>query len=284
MADELKPYELVNIYKESRHSRISSMLFSLLGLKLAIAGFAFTFSDLPYRWHLSLGCWMGGGVLALQARAATRQADKYQRRKDARELVAKAFERPEITLASRNTYGNRLNQFLSWMETQSWYPSDRMLRIQDQCRSSRKFTGRRRVQDLRLTSREGAYLEYSLKPEETPAALQEVLDDLDRFMVAPRYAGRVRRRISESTRDSYFKDIRLLLGFCVRYQPNPISLTELALTHLMPLVTRQDLARLTELDRDDLWRSQELALETWIANYFVLFKRKIAPSVHALIG
>lgn len=94
MADELKPYELVNIYKESKHSLISSVLFSLLGLKLTISGFAFTLSDLPYRWHLSLGCWMGGGVLALQAREATRQADKYQRRRDTLEW---ASEEAQIT-------------------------------------------------------------------------------------------------------------------------------------------------------------------------------------------
>lgn len=88
MVDEIKPYELVNIYRESRHSRISSLLFSLLGLKLAIAGFALTLSDLPFRWHLSLGCWIGGGVLALQAKEATKQADKYQRRKDALEWAS----------------------------------------------------------------------------------------------------------------------------------------------------------------------------------------------------
>lgn len=88
MADELKPYELVNIYREAKHSRISSVLFSLLGLKLTIAGFAFTLSGLPYRWHLSLSCWMGGGVLALQARESTKQADKYQRRKDTLEWAS----------------------------------------------------------------------------------------------------------------------------------------------------------------------------------------------------
>ncbi len=88
MPNEIKPYELVNIYKESRHSLISSVLFSLLGLKLAIAGFAFTFSDTPFRWQLSLGCWIGGGALALQAREATKQADKYQRRKDSLEWAS----------------------------------------------------------------------------------------------------------------------------------------------------------------------------------------------------
>lgn len=88
MANELKPYELANIYRESRHSRTNSWLFSLLALKLAIAGFGVALSDLPNRYQTAIGIWFCSAGAALQAKTATRQAEKYQRRRDTLEWAS----------------------------------------------------------------------------------------------------------------------------------------------------------------------------------------------------
>ena len=191
-----------------------------------------------------------------------------------RQLIAQALEDSTLSEASRNTYGNRLEKFLLWTENQSWWPTDRLLRIQDQCRPAKLPSGRRRVQDLPLTSRQGAYFEYSLAEAETPPKLQAQLDDLKRFMIDSYYPGRVLRAIKEDTSESYLKEIRLLLGYAHRYQDSPVALTELSFAHLIPYVSEEDLEGLTPKQQNQLWREKQLQLEAWIAGYFKFIREK----------
>lgn len=184
------------------------------------------------------------------------------------ELLEKALNSREMSISTRNTYGNRLKQFLSWIAQQSWTPSERVLRTQHECCPPRRVSGRRRIGELALTSRTGSYTQYALKPEDTPAELQKTLDDLERFMIAPHYPGRVLNPIKESTRDTYLRDIRLMLGFCIRHQKDPIPLEKLTLQDLIPLVSPRALQGLSDLERDEFWRSKELALQAWLYEYF----------------
>jgi site-specific recombinase XerD len=195
-----------------------------------------------------------------------------------RQLIAQALENSTLSQASRNTYGNRLEKFLHWTESQSWCPTERFLRIQDQCRPPRRLSGRRRVQDLPLTSRQGAYFEYSLPEAETPPKLQAHIDDLKRFMIDSYYPGRVLRAIKDDTSESYLKEIRLLLGYAHRYQDSPVALNELSFADLIPYVSEEDLEGLTPKQQKQLWREKQLQLEAWIAGYFKFIREKNAST------
>ena len=203
------------------------------------------------------------------------------RLRKARQLIAQALENSTLSQASRNTYRNRLEKFLHWTENQSWWPTDRLLRIQDQCRPPKLPSGRRRVQDLPLTSRQGAYFEYSLTEAETPPKLQGDLVDIQRFMTDSYYPGRVLPAIKEDTSESYLKEIRLLLGYAHRYQDSPVALNELSFDHLIPYVSEEDLEGLTPKQQKQLWREKQLQLEAWIAGYFKFIREKNASTSRA---
>lgn len=88
MVEDIKPYQVTNIYREARHSRVNSWLYTVLGVGSAIAGFGLCLSNLPLRYQASLGCWGCSLLLVAQAKAATRQADQYQRRRDVLEQAS----------------------------------------------------------------------------------------------------------------------------------------------------------------------------------------------------
>ncbi|MBD2066222.1 site-specific integrase [Leptolyngbya sp. FACHB-671] len=191
-----------------------------------------------------------------------------QRLLKARELLKVAFDKADVTQASRNTYGNRIEQFLQWCEQQSWWPCERLLRIQNQCRPPQRISGRRHYSDLPLTSRNGPYLRYRLTDAETPPALQAQIEGLDHYLVAPRYPGRVFDPVKPSTRDTYMKDVRLMLGFFCRHKQEPVPLEQLRLEDVVPLVSEDDLEGLSYQQQQKLWKEKQLYLETWLCQYF----------------
>lgn len=80
MADELKPYQLVQVYTEARHSRFNSWVFSVLATGSAIAGFGTFISELPIRYQLSIGLWGTSIVLVNRGATASKQANLYGKR------------------------------------------------------------------------------------------------------------------------------------------------------------------------------------------------------------
>ena len=190
-----------------------------------------------------------------------------QRLLKVRVLLKKALA-ATASQSSRNTYGNRLEQFLQWAEEQSWWPCERLLRLQPQCRPPQRLSGRRRYSDLPLTGRTGLYLKYRLTEEATPPLLQAELEDLDRFLVAHRFSGRVSNPVKPSTRDTYMKDVRLILGFFYQHKQEPVPLQQLKLEDLVPLVTEDELESLTYRQQQKLWREKQLYVEAWLCEYF----------------
>lgn len=195
-----------------------------------------------------------------------------QRLVGSRERLQNAFDKVAPSAASRNTYGNRIERALQWCEQQSWWPCERLLRIQDQCCPSRRRSGRRHHSDLPLTSRNGQYLPYRLTEAETPLALQAEIEDIDRFFIAPRFPGRVFNPVKPVTRNGYIKDIRLFLGFFCHHKKEPVPLQQLRLEDLVPLVTEDDLEGLSYRQQQKLWRIKQLYLEAWLCEYFEFIK------------
>ena len=191
-----------------------------------------------------------------------------QRLLKVRALLEKALAAATLSQASRNTYGNRLEQLIQWSEQESWWPCERLLRIQAQCRPPRQLSGRRHYSDLPLTSRKGPYLRYRLVEAETPLALQTQLEELDRLLAASRFPGRVFNPVKPITRDTYMKGVRLLLGFFYQHKQEPVPLQQLRLEDLVPLVTEDDLEGLSCRQQKKLWREKQLYLESWLCEYF----------------
>ncbi|XGW00859.1 MAG: hypothetical protein ACAF41_33320 (plasmid) [Leptolyngbya sp. BL-A-14] len=191
-----------------------------------------------------------------------------QRLVRARDLLESTFAKAAVTPSSRNTYGNRLEQFLQWAEQQSWWPCERLLKIQDQCRPPQRISGRRHYSDLPLTSRNGQYLRYRLMEAETPPALQAQLEGVDQFLVAPRFSGRVFDPVKPQTRDGYLKDVHLILGFFYQHKQIPVPLDQLRLEDLVPVVTEDDLEGLSYRQQKRLWKEKQLYLEAWLHEYF----------------
>ena len=88
MVDEIKPYQLVEIYQQSRHTRVNSWVYSLLALASALVGFGLQFSEVPRRSEGAIACWMGSAALCHRAKAATQEAEKYQHRRDVLEWAS----------------------------------------------------------------------------------------------------------------------------------------------------------------------------------------------------
>jgi hypothetical protein len=198
--------------------------------------------------------------------------------KSARQTLQKAFEAQKASIATRNTYGSRFQQFLSWSEQQEWWPDprSRKARIKAQCCPVLK-NPYGEVKSLRLTERKTQYLEYKLKQKDTPAVLQKELDDFYRFLTDPEWPLRVIDPIGELSALQYLSNIRLMLGWFCRHRTPPIALSQLGLSHLFSVVTQEDLEHLSSREQAKLWKQHKQSLETWLCCYF-RFLREVLHS------
>lgn len=212
----------------------------------------------------------GRKMSAADVQAATDYTKKVsvQRLIKARELLEAAWDKTTVSQSSRNTYGNRLEQFLQWAEQQSWWPCERLLRIQSQCRPPLHISGRRHYSDLPLTSRNGQHLCYRLIEEETSPALQATLEHLEQYLVAPRFSERTSDSVKQSTGAAYVKEIRLFLGFFWEHKREPIDRAQLRLEDLIPLVTEEELEGLDYRQQRKLWKEKQIYLESWLYEYY----------------
>lgn len=196
----------------------------------------------------------------------------------ARQTLQMAFESQNASVATRNTYGNRFNQFLSWSERQEWWPakSSRKALVKQQCCPVMK-NPYGIISNTPLTQRRRQYLKYRLTVKDTPAPLQKELDDFYRYLTEPEWPLRVIDPIEESSALEYIKDIRLFLGWYCRYRTPSIPLAQLRLSHLIPLVTQFDLEHLTPSQQAKEWKQHKQTLETLLCEHF-RFLREVVHS------
>jgi len=195
---------------------------------------------------------------------------------NARQTLEQAFENQKASIASKNTYGNRFTQFLSWSQEQQWWPSQGSWKasVKNQCCPILKHPYGN-TSNTPLTERRTRQLKYQLKPQETPLALQKELDKFFQFLTEPEWPSRVVDPIEESSAGLYIKEIRLMLGWFYRYQTPPIKLEQLSLSQLLPLVTRDDLEDLTTRQQEKLWKGHKQTFETWLFRYFSFLREAL---------
>jgi hypothetical protein len=196
--------------------------------------------------------------------------------KDARQTLQQAFENQKASKATQNTYGNRMKHLISWSQEQEWWPekSSWKAMVKAQCCPMLK-NPYGDTSNTPLTERRTQYLNYKLKPQETPVGLQTELDQFFQFLTSPEWPSRVIEPIEDSSASVYIKDLRLMLGWYFRYQTPPIKLEQLSLSQLLPLITLDDLEGLTVRQQEKLWKQHKQTLETWLCSYFSFLREVI---------
>ena len=178
-------------------------------------------------------------------RAETEQAKAFLKRLSLQALpkvrgaIQRSFVKLKVPKNSQNTYGSRINQWITWAENEDWWwnKRQRSAKFQGQCAPPRlKKYGA--VEKTELMPGKGRSVVYSLKTTEAPADLNQTLDNLFHFLSDPHHPQRVTGKIDEGTAKTYIKEIRLFLGWFYRYHHPPIPLEQLSLNLLFRWLTR----------------------------------------------
>ncbi|MBD2072811.1 hypothetical protein H6F86_02680 [Phormidium sp. FACHB-592] len=190
-----------------------------------------------------------------------------------REALQNAFIKEAVSQASRNTYGGRIEQYLTWCEDQSWWFGTRAARFRDECCPPMRF-GNGPAWSLKLTERQGKPLYYMLKIQETSPALQADLDEFYATLTEPDRGGRFGKPVEFSTAQEYLENIRLIFGYLNKYAKPNIPKDQLTLDLIIPKVTEEELEALTLSQQKRLWKKKREALDTLLRNYFK-FQREL---------
>ena len=188
-----------------------------------------------------------------------------------RTSIEKAFNKLKVSKSSRNTYGARINQLITWAELESWWPGNlgRAEKFRLECCPPKNYQYGD-ISNTPLMPGRGKSIPYSLLSEETPALLQAELDEFYNFMTLVDYQGRVIEPMKASTAQGHLKNTKLFLGWFFKYKENHPgwSPDELSLSLLFPQVTEEELEGLNPKEQKHLWKTQNAYLEKWIVEYF----------------
>lgn len=198
-----------------------------------------------------------------------------------RDALEVGFGLLTLSQNSRNTYGGRLDQFLTWCEEQAWWRQPTAIVAfkstgtkQDYCPRFRRGHGN--ATDNRLTDRRSVHLTYQLQPEQITDALQAELQDFYHFLTALDRDDRRHEAISQSSAQTYLQHIRLILGWFVRMQGIPRK--QISLDLLIPKLTEDALESLTSEQRELCWSVRKSYIDTWICQYFEFLREELSST------
>jgi len=185
------------------------------------------------------------------------------------EAMEKGFALAHAPESSQATYGARMRSSLVLVQSEPWYPGNAVLnrRSPDECRPKMRH-GRGDWRALSLMHNKGKAFKYRLEPHEISLALQQQLEQFQRFMTAPNYVDRCFMELEEKTADGYLSGVLLWLGWLVHEENPTLNPEELMLEHLVPKITEDMLDDLTEKQRKRFWREEQRKLEHRIDHYF----------------
>ena len=193
-----------------------------------------------------------------------------------RAAMEAGFSFLKLSQFSRNTYGGRLDQFLTWCEGQPWWgkrPGVATFTTDaktDYCPSLRRGHGK--ATNNRLTDRRSVYMTYQIQPEDITAALNTELQEFYHFLTDPDRGDRRTDAISQSTAETYLDHVRLILGW-FRLQGTPRK--HLSLDLLLPKLIEDTLEDLTSEQREMCWKVRKSYIDTWICQYFEFLRETV---------
>lgn len=180
--------------------------------------------------------------------------------------LERVFERYKKSRASRRTYGKRLEKFLDWCQTQSWWPGRRAQLLERECCPPRLISGIRHVKDFALTHRQGKYIQYALQARETPEALELQFFLFWEHLTVPHHPQRIRPPIAESTAKIYCSTIRLAFGYM--YRERGVPREALSFSTLVPVINLDDLDDLKPSEQRKLWKDSINGVREWLYGWF----------------
>ncbi|NEQ29601.1 MAG: hypothetical protein F6K04_01160 [Leptolyngbya sp. SIO4C5] len=184
-------------------------------------------------------------------------------------LVEQEFEHQNTSKASRYTYGARIRQFTSFLEKQVWYPGNRTTNeFRSECALPMPYRFGRTSSTVVMPERKN--VAYGLRPEEITPSLQKEFDQFYLYCCGTYYPGRVIKPCSADTQTTatYIFQIKTMLGWWLHYYRPELTIEQLSLTLLVPLLTEEALEELTSRERKRQWRQLKQEIETWINRYF----------------
>ncbi len=131
--------------------------------------------------------------------------------KDALQAQKKVFELLNATDDQKYTYRSKLENFLIWAETQSWYPCDKPKQPTASHRTPKMRHGHRTAKQKRLTTRTRRS-DYSCKELEMPEVLQLELKHFYQYLTEKQYSGRPEQAVKPGTAENYIPSLRRILG------------------------------------------------------------------------
>lgn len=194
-----------------------------------------------------------------------------------RTAVEVGFGSLTLSQASRNTYGGRLDQFLTWCEEQPWWKQTNSVPTAKIASAKSSYCprlkrGHGKAGNNRLTDRRSTYMAYQVSPEDITAELDDELQEFYRFLTEPERNDRWTGAISSSTAKTYSMHIRLMLGW---FRLQGIPRKHLSLDLLVPKLTEDILENLTFEQREMCWKVRRVYIDTWICQYFEFLREKL---------
>ena len=170
-----------------------------------------------------------------------------------------------LTESSRNTYGNRAQQWFAWArQTRHWPGAPMSSEMAAQC-APPSLHGYGSITKVRLTKRRGIYRAYSLQVEEMNPALRQWYEDARTFLSRTNQPGRPFAVISPYTLHCYSRTWRLILGWQHHY--NAVPLEKLGPQHIFPMLDLDELEQMTPAQKAKCWRQAQRELENIICDY-----------------
>ena len=170
--------------------------------------------------------------------------------------------------SSQKTYRARRKHFLEWCEQEQWWTAGLFSGVgrkrNQYCPKIKQGHGT--ATDKHLTNRRGTLLFYKLQAKEVTLPLEQSLENFYKFLTEPYRLDRLIRRIEESSASIYLNHILLFLGWFHHYQDIPCEKLNLEL--LVPKISKDKLNQLNEDEQQELWKQQQIYVETWLCNYF----------------
>lgn len=196
---------------------------------------------------------------------------------DGRAAVETGFSLLNLSQSSRNTYGGRLDQFLTWCEEQPWWQQTTVIALSSNTDAKNAYSprikrGHGNAMNKRLTSRRSVYPTYQLQSKDITTELAADLQELYHFLTDPERDDRRVEAVSCSTAKTYLTDIRLMLGW-FRRQGTPKK--HLSLDLLVPKLTEDTLENLNPEQRELCWKVRKLYVDDWICQYFGFLREEI---------
>lgn len=186
-----------------------------------------------------------------------------------RGAIQRSFARFNVPQSSQNTYGARINQWITWAEAEDWWWNKRRrsATLQEQCAPPRprKYGA---VDETKLMPGKGKPLSYSIKPRETPPGLAQTLDKVFHFLADFYHPLRVIDCIGEATAQGCIKEARLLIGWRYRYHTPQVPLEQLTLDLIFPIVDEDELEEMSPKQRKLFWRQIKADFQQMIQAYF----------------